>query len=33
MKCTSAVVGLVDQIYEGTDRSVMVTLPALMCLN
>jgi len=33
MKCTSAGVGLADQMYEGTDSSVMVTVPALVCLN
>jgi len=33
MKCTSAGVGLVDQIYEGTDSSVMVTVPAPVCPN
>jgi len=33
MKCTSAGVGLADQMYEGTDSSVMVTVPAPVCLN
>jgi len=33
MKYTFAGVGLSDQIYEGTDSSVMVTVPALVCIN
>jgi hypothetical protein len=33
MKCTSAGVVIVGQIYEGTDSAVMVTVPALVCLN
>jgi len=30
MKCTYAGVGLADQMYEGTDSSVVVTEPAPM---
>jgi hypothetical protein len=33
MKCTYAGVGLADQMYEGTDSSLMFTVPALLCLN
>ena len=33
MKCTSAGVELADQMYEGTDSCVMVTVPAPVCLK